>query len=185
MKELTVDGIPFPYRIYVYNQGRIRTGIWTGTYFWALLTLSGPEGVYPISAVATNETGITSMATVTFIKDTTPPQVVITEPAGDIITGKRTLVVSGNVNDPTATVRNGLTGEEIPVVNGEFSTMYELESFDGPQDIYIIATDPASNSAYDSRYVILYTHGAADHDRSARGRCTSQYSDRERQGSRA
>jgi hypothetical protein len=147
VETVVVDGITMMPGAFIYNQGRIANGMWTGTYFWALLVMPGSNGPYPINVVVADSEGKTVSATVTFIKDMVYPNVMITAPPDGTITREQTITVTGVVDDPTAVVRLDQTGANIPVVNGTFTTQYDMGSVDGPQYIYISATDPAMNQS--------------------------------------
>jgi hypothetical protein len=142
---VVVDGITLIPGGSIYNQGRILSGNWTGTFFWAQLLLPGADGTYPISATVTNEQGNTATGTVTFIKDSIPPNVFITAPANGTITNTQNITLTGTVDDPTATLRLDETGANIPIVNGTFTTQYDMGQTDGPKTVYVTATDPAGN----------------------------------------
>jgi len=142
---VVVDGITLIPGGYIYNQGRILSAAWTGSFFWALLVMPGPDGPYPINTVATNNQGKTVSATVTFIKDMVFPNVTITAPPDGTITRDQTIIVTGVVDDPTAVVTDGWTGAIIPVANGAFSYQFNMGSGDGLQYIDVRSTDPAMN----------------------------------------
>jgi hypothetical protein len=149
-----VDGVALPDGAEIYAQGRVTNGLWSDTFFWVLLRLSGPDGSYPVTASSTDEQGSMKTATVTIYKDTTPPVVAISSPADGMVTRGSTIILTGTVDDPAAKLLFGWAGKEVPVVNGSFSAMYDLEVWDGPQELFVTALDPAMNSGYASVPVI-------------------------------
>jgi hypothetical protein len=145
---LVVDGIIMTPGSYIINQGRILSGQWTGSNFWALLYLAGPDGVYPVITTVADGQGNAVSTTSTFVKDTIRPIVTITSPADGTITKDQTLTINGCVDDPTAVVMEGWTETIIPAVSGAFSYEYNTGSTDGPQYIEVRAIDPAMNQGY-------------------------------------
>jgi hypothetical protein len=94
--------------------------------------------------------------TVTFIRDTAPPNLVITSPANGFVINTPNITITGTVDDPEATVRLGYYGPQIPVVNGAFTTQAKL-SLEGVNYLTISASDPSGNYSYAQLKVTLDT----------------------------
>ncbi|RPJ42091.1 MAG: hypothetical protein EHM27_03815, partial [Deltaproteobacteria bacterium] len=153
--ELSIDGILIPKGDEgITGIGNIDWAVWDGIFFRALLNIPGPDGTYPITAVAKDKAGGRTEVTVTFNKDTKEPGVAITFPKDRWVTNKQVITVTGTVDDPTAEVY--LVGYEyllLPVVDGAFSTETTLGE-EGPNYVVIAAFDPAWNG---SEAVIMVT----------------------------
>lgn len=106
--------------------------------------------------VSDNDGNRADELTTTFIVDTTGPSLTVEEPAGDLITNKNTVVVSGRVDDITKSVT--LTINDVPVdvgSGGEFA--YEYSLTEGANIITVIAKDPLNNVSKIIRNVTLDT----------------------------
>jgi len=153
---VTIQGILFPDGVDIIGQGVILWGRRDGNFFYADVEIPEVDGVYPFTAVATDASGGRTEATVTFIRDTAPPRLIITSPSDGLVTNNRTITITGTVDDPEAMVYTGWDYTEIPVVNGTFTTQVTLEK-DGLNYIELIAMDPAWNSTYLLLQIILDT----------------------------
>ena len=153
---VTVDRILFPDGVLISDQGRIYEGMREGTFFWAFVSIPQVDGRHPFTAVVTDAEGRRSEATVYFLVDNVPPQLMVTSPSDGMITNRPTITVSGTVDDPEAMVRIGWYGSFIPVVDGSFTATYTLPR-EGTNYLTITARDPAENYAYVSLRVILDT----------------------------
>lgn len=106
--------------------------------------------------VSDNDGNRADELTITFIVDTTGPSLTVEEPAGDLITNKNTIVVSGKVDDITKPIT--LTINDVPVVvgsGGEFA--YEYSLTEGANIITVIAKDSLNNKSKIIRNVTLDT----------------------------
>ncbi len=153
---LTLQDIPMEDGVEINEQGAIFWGKREGPFFWAFVFIPQTDGVHPFTAVVTNSEGKQTKATVYFLRDTTPPGLIVTSPLDGMITNTPNITISGTVDDPEAVVRIGWYGSLIPVVDGSFVTMYTLQR-EGANDLTITARDPFNNYTYVSRRVILDT----------------------------
>jgi hypothetical protein len=141
---VTFNGVLLPDGQEIFEQGPIQWALRQGPEFNVDLWLP-EDGIYPFTAVATDANGNRTKATVTFIRDTVPPNLTITSPPEGLVTNSPTITITGTVDDPEAIVIDGY-GMEIPVVNGTFTTQATLE--EGQWNfIWIGAIDPAGNLA--------------------------------------
>jgi hypothetical protein len=141
---VTFNGVLLPDGQEIFEQGPIQWALRQGPEFNVDLWLP-EDGTYPFTAVATDANGNRTEATVTFIRDTVPPNLIITSPPEGLVTNSPTITITGTVDDPEAIVIDGY-GMEIPVVNGTFTTQVTLE--EGQWNfIWIGAIDPAGNLA--------------------------------------
>ena len=152
---VTLNGVLLPDGIEITDQGAILWALREGTYFYADVRIPEVDGVHPFIAVATDANGRRTEATVSFIRDTVPPQLTVTSPSDGLVTNNSTLTITGTVDDPQAIVSIGWNGTEIPVVNGTFTTQVTLE--EGLNYIEVSAMDPASNFSYVDLQVTLDT----------------------------
>ena len=144
---LTLNGILLPDGLGIYRQGDIYYGIREGTHFWADLNIPPVDGIHLFTAVAADANGNQTQATVTFIRDTVPPRLIITSPGSGLVTNNPTIVIAGTVDDPNATVTIGWGGPPIFVVKGTFETQFTLDQ-EGLNFLDITAWDPAYNVSY-------------------------------------
>lgn len=114
------------------------------------------EGNNALTAVATNAAGGVGTATVTVVRDTTPPTVLIESPAAGQVVTSSTVAVVGLVNDiVTGTVnaedcRVVLTGRAGAATASIANRTFMVEMFPlvpGPNTITAVATDAAGNSS--------------------------------------
>ncbi len=150
-----VDGVIFPDHVLIENQGRIYEGMRQGNFFWAYVNLPQVDGVHPFKAIAINAEGDQTEVTVTFIRDTVPPQVTITSPKNNIVTNNPSITIIGKVDDPEARIEM-TWGEIIPVVEGMFTIEHYLR-WEGTNQIGLSASDPAGNTSYTSLIIVLDT----------------------------
>jgi hypothetical protein len=141
---IMLNGTLMPDGVMINDQGDISMGKRDGNFFWAFVWLPQIDGIHPFTAVATNAEGGQTQVTVTFFRDTVPPQVATTSPHDGLVTNIPIITVTGTVDDPQAEVRLGWYGPAIPVVNGTFTTQVTLPS-EGTNIITIYAEDPAGN----------------------------------------
>ena len=153
---VTLNGILMPNGVEIIGVGDINWGMREGNFFWAFVIIPQVDGIHPFTAVATNSEGGHSQTSVTFLRDTVPPRITITSPTDGLITSSQTVIVTGTVDDPEATVRLGWGGPKIPVVNGMFTTQVAL-IWEGTNSITITARDIYSNSSYVTLRVIRDT----------------------------
>lgn len=157
METVTIDGIPMPRGSSIFYKGRVERGTWEGTFFWARLVMPGDDGDYPVTIVASNDQEASVSGTIIFIKDMVSPNVTFTSPQNGTVTKDQTVTITGVVDDPTAIVWFWMTGASIPVVNGKFSSPYDMGTGDGTRTIYINATDQAKNTTNASLTIIRDT----------------------------
>ena len=151
---VTFNGVLLPDGEEIFEQGPIQWALRQGPEFDVDLWLP-EDGIYPFTAVATDANGNRTEATVTFIRDTVPPNLTITSPPEGLVTNSSTIAITGTVDDPEAIVIDW-DGMEIPVVNGTFTTQVTLE--EGQWNfIWIGAIDPAGNLADAWFQIILDT----------------------------
>ena len=128
--KVTVEGVEVP----------LTNGTWTTT-----LNLSGPDGSRTITATATDGTGKSTDAHVTFGLDTTPPTLAITAPPNHSSGTDSSITVSGTVTDDTAGVDHvTCNGANATLTGGTFSCHVTLVP--GDNLITATATDKAGNS---------------------------------------
>jgi hypothetical protein len=152
---VTLNGVLLPDGVEITDQGAILWALREGTYFYTDVRIPEVDGVHPFTAIATDANGRQTEATVSFIRDTVPPQLTITVPSDGLVTNNSTRTITGTVDDPQAIVSIGWSGMEIPVVNGTFTTQVTLE--EGLNYIELSAMDPASNFSYAYLQITLDT----------------------------
>ncbi|RKY02763.1 hypothetical protein DRP77_07390, partial [Candidatus Poribacteria bacterium] len=136
-------------KVYVNDQEvPVTDGTFTAT---VNLTVEGPN---TITARATDVVGHEATASVTVIRDTTPPQIRITSPADGSWVNQGTITVTGTVSDANLD-KVYVNDREIPVTDGSFSTTVSLA--EGENVITAKATDLAGNEATMSVTVTLDT----------------------------
>jgi hypothetical protein len=141
---VTLNGVELPDGVEVFENGPIFWGMREGTFFWAFVNLPQVDGIHPFTAIVTDDQGRQSSATVSVLRDTVPPNLVITSPPDGTYLNTLTVTIRGTVDDPEATVRVGSFGSLIPVVNGAFEVTAALP-FEGSRFITITARDPSGN----------------------------------------
>ncbi len=100
------------------------------------------EGVNTLTATATNAAG-SANATVSVTLDTTPPVVIISEPADGYVTGATSVVVTGTVADASPIASFAINGTAVPLSSGVFTATVPLEP--GPNPVSATAIDGAGN----------------------------------------
>ncbi|MGD1045724.1 MAG: Ig-like domain-containing protein [Bacteroidota bacterium] len=123
-------------------------------------TLSTIEGTNVITIVATDTMGNATTITRKIRRDTTPPTLTITTPNDGAITSADSIFVTGSVKDSSAVT---LKINEVPIdvnpdpVNGAGGTFsgYAPLSYEGTNQVYIVATDALGNVTTSSRLVIM------------------------------
>jgi len=153
---VTINGVLFPKGVEVLNPEKGLQGIREGNFFWVFVDILQVDGSHPFTAVATNAEGRQTEATVYFLRDTVPPKLTVASPTDGLVTSNPEITITGTVDDPEAMVRLGWYGAEIPVEGGSFTTTDTLP-WEGSNYVIVTAIDPAGNSAYFSRMVILDT----------------------------
>ena len=111
--------------------------------FSARVALS--EGQGTVTATARDAANNVGTAEVQVTVDSTPPVIVVGEPAAGLVTNAATVRVAGTVTDATAETLT-VGAQTVPVVDGAFSVDYPLAS-EGGQAIVLTATDAADNTA--------------------------------------
>ncbi|WNX64202.1 BapA/Bap/LapF family large adhesin [Acinetobacter baumannii] len=112
-----------------------------------------------VTATATDPAGNTSLpGTGTVSADITAPVVAL----DDVLTNDSTPVLTGTVNDPTATVVVNVDGVDYPAVNNGDGTWTLADNTlptlaDGPHTITVTATDAAGNVGNDTAVVTIDT----------------------------
>ncbi len=133
--------------------------------------VAGPDGTWSVpnpgdltdgqtvTATATDPAGNTSLpGTGTVSADITAPVVVL----DDVLTNDSTPVLTGTVNDPSATVVVNVDGVDYPAVNNGDGTWTLADNTlpaltDGPHTITVTATDAAGNAGTDTAVVTIDT----------------------------
>jgi RHS repeat-associated protein len=122
--------------------------------FRAVVPLAS-DGEHVLTATATDAAGNTSEASLTVIRDTTPPIITLLSPAEGLITSDQILTVTGTISDPTPT-QVDVNGTSLPVDSeGNFSGTVSL--VEGLNELTVTATDSVGNSSSISRAVRLDT----------------------------
>jgi hypothetical protein len=116
------------------------------------LTLELDDGFHTLVAQATDASGNTGSSLVTFIVDTTAPNVFITSPAPGFLTNLSDLAVSGLAEPGSSVTVNGVAAR---ASGSSFSAVIRLS--EGDNDITAIAVDAAGNSNRSSIRVRLDT----------------------------
>lgn len=121
------------------------------------------DGSHTIEVYAYDYDGNKSnVASVTFTIDTTPPTLIITSPADDLITNVTSGTLEGTTNDVTSspvTVTATLNGSDIGLitvaVDGTFSK--SITYADGTNTLIVTATDGVGETTVITRTVVLST----------------------------
>jgi RHS repeat-associated protein len=100
------------------------------------------EGANTLTATATDPAGNQGTTSVSGTLDTTPPIVAITDPTDNFLTSQTPIMVTGTVDDDTATVV--VNGVAAAVAAGAF-TATGVTLNEGANTITATATDPAGN----------------------------------------
>ncbi len=107
------------------------------------------EGLNKITVNATDDAGNTGESSINVTLDIHPPSVSITYPPEGFITNMTQIYVNGTVSDNIATIISVIVNNKtVSVVNGNFSTKYDLE--EGQNTITVRAIDEAKNEGKDS-----------------------------------
>ena len=101
------------------------------------------EQSHALEIVATDAAGNSSSVTRNIVVDFTAPQLVITNPAENILTNQATVDIAGTVEDSTATLVT-VNGMPASVSAGIFSATVAL--VDGDNPIQVVATDEGGRS---------------------------------------
>ncbi len=110
------------------------------------------EGLNTVTVVATDAASNTSTVTREIIRDTTPPALIVSQPAGDVVTKEAAYAVTGNVTDSTALTVT-INGTPVsPGTNGDFT--FNAVLVEGSNTILIIATDAVGNTSSVSRKIV-------------------------------
>ena len=154
--------------ITINNGGKITSGITktaiTGGYKCTYaITADLPDGTNAIKCDADDFDGNSAIQrSVTFIVDTVPPSLSVTQPVNNLITNKESVTVAGTASDTTSppvtvTVKlNNGTEQNVTVgSNGAFSTTLTLS--EGTNTIVITAEDAAGKISAVTRTVTLDT----------------------------
>jgi len=118
----------------------------TSTSWSCTVTLQ--EGSNDFAVIAEDEGGNQSLPVeFTIILDTTPPEIYITDPEDNTVTGVDSITVSGTIDDNDATVEvNGV----ITTVTGSTFTAQNIPLSEGENTISATATDTARNTSSDN-----------------------------------
>jgi large repetitive protein len=117
------------------------------------------EGPNIITAKAVSSAGNVGTSTINITVDTTPPNIAITVPRNMAMTNKKTITVSGTVDDPTAVVE--VNNAPVQVSKGSF-TLSSVNLAEGENAITATAVDPAGNRAKSAIIIVVLktTHPA-------------------------
>ncbi len=121
----------------------------TGDTFEADVTLV--EGSNIISAIATDQVGNQAQASITIIRDTTPPAVTIIDPPNLAVFNFSFISVAGTVDDPEASVT--VNGSSALVSGGVFNLTLDIG--EGTRFITAVASDPLGNTSTSSIQVTV------------------------------
>jgi hypothetical protein len=110
------------------------------------------EGPNVITAKAISSSGNVGTATINITVDTTPPIIAITSPRNMAMTNKRTISVSGTVDDPAAVVH--VNNTPVQVSKGSF-TLSSVSLAEGENAITATAVDPAGNRAKSAIIIVV------------------------------
>ncbi len=116
----------------------------TGDTFEAKVTLV--EGPNIITAIATDAVGNQAQASITIIRDTTPPAVTIIDPPNLAVFNFSFISVAGTVDDPEASVT--VNGSSALVSGGVFNLTLDIG--EGTRFITAVAQDPLGNTSTSS-----------------------------------
>jgi len=105
-----------------------------------------------ITAKAVSSSGNVGTSTIKITVDTTPPNIAITAPRNMAMTNKKTITVSGTVDDPSAVVEVNST--PLQVVKGTF-TLSGVSLAEGENAITATAVDPAGNRAKAAMIIVV------------------------------
>ena len=103
------------------------------------------DGTHTITAVIKDVAGNAATATAVLVVDSTPPQIIITQPADGLFTNALSLVVTGTVVDGSP-VTVTIEGQAVPLQGNTFTSAGITLGTNSTQAIHIIATDAAGNS---------------------------------------
>lgn len=128
----------------------------SGGVFSTTITLA--LGQNTITVVATDTAGIISTITRTVTKytDVTPPELTVTNPAGDLVTNQPSLTVAGTAYDNESGLDwVAVNGQQVTVSGGSFS--HNITLLEGRNIITVTAADRKGNVAAVTRSVLLDT----------------------------
>ncbi len=112
------------------------------------------DGPHSAALEVADIAGNVKRATWSWTVDNTPPTITMTNPAGDGVVRTPTLAVTGTAPGATNVTVNGI-GVAVDPLTGAFSMNVGL--IEGPNEITVVATDAAGNSASVTRMVRLDT----------------------------
>jgi hypothetical protein len=110
------------------------------------------EGPNIITAKAVGSSGNVGTSTIKITVDTTPPNIAITAPRNMAMTNKKTISVSGTVDDPTAVVEVNST--PVQVSKGTF-TLSNVSLAEGENAITATAVDHVGNRARSAIIIVV------------------------------
>jgi hypothetical protein len=110
------------------------------------------EGPNTITAKAIGSSGNVGTSTITITVDTTPPNIAITNPRNMAMTNKKTITVSGTVDDPAAVVV--VNNTPVQVSKGAF-TLSGVSLAEGENAVTATAVDPAGNRARSAMIIVV------------------------------
>jgi hypothetical protein len=110
------------------------------------------EGSNTLTAKAISSSGNVGTSTIKITVDTTPPKITITVPRNMAMTNKKTITVSGTVDDPAAAV--DVNNLPIQVSKGMF-TLSGVSLAEGENAITAMAIDPAGNRARSAIIIVV------------------------------
>ena len=117
-----------------------------GTFTAANVPLSA-EGANTLIATATDRAGNTATASVTTVRDTTPPAVAITSPATGALTNQTSLTVMGTVTDVNGVAAVTVNGVAAVVSGSGFQAAGVALQAEGGNTLVAMVTDAAGNTA--------------------------------------
>ena len=110
------------------------------------LTSALADGTHAVTASISDNAGNVATATASFVVDTVPPQITITQPVDGIFTNAVSVVVSGSIVDASP-VTVTVEGATIPLQGNTFTSAAITLGANGPQVLHVTATDAAGNSS--------------------------------------
>lgn len=110
------------------------------------------EGPNTITAKATGSSGNVGTSTIKITADTTPPNIAITVPRNLAMTNKKTISVSGTVDDPASAVY--VNNTPVQVSKGMF-TLSGVSLAEGENAVTATAIDPAGNRSRSAIIIVV------------------------------
>ncbi len=111
------------------------------------------EGANALTITATDRASLSTSITQQIFRDTSGPNLTVTQPADGLLTNQTTITVSGTIDDPTALIT--VNGTAATVTNGTFSASIGLA--EGNNTITVTAADVLDNKTSTTLTVIRDT----------------------------